>query len=127
MMYTSPGVEQECGYDGCYARCCAGEGCCVMNFTHNGPDKGFVALTPNYPMQKVIAVDLSSQDVGGQLIAQQGAFMASVGKVEIGMSVDCNLKTCCCAGTGLVSIPALRSMRKLVVYLTETRIGSAKD
>jgi uncharacterized protein (AIM24 family) len=75
-----------------------------MNFTHTGerPGKGFVALTPNFPMAKVVPVDLSSPAVNGVLIAQQGAFMASVGDVNIGISLDCNLLRCCCAGTGLV-------------------------
>jgi uncharacterized protein (AIM24 family) len=104
-MYLSPGVEQHVSCDGCCARCLSGEDCFVLNFTHTGdfPGKGFVALTPNFPMAKVVPVDLSSPDVGGVLIAQQGAFMASVGDVEIGISLDCNLLRCCCAGTGLVS------------------------
>jgi len=102
MMYLSPEIEQKCSCDGCLGRCCAGEDCFVMNFTNSSEKKGFVGLTPNFPMQKVVPVDLSSADVGGKLIAQQSAFMASVGKVEIGMSLDCNLKTCCCAGTVMV-------------------------
>ena len=104
MMYLSPGVSQQVSCDGCMARCCAGEDCFVMNFTHSGsmPGKGYVALTPNFPMAKVVPVDLSSPNVNGVLIAQQGAFMASVGDVEIGVSVDCNFLRCCCAGTGLV-------------------------
>lgn len=104
MMYLSPGIKQQVSCDGCMARCCAGEDCCVMNFTHTGehPGKGFVALTPNFPMAKVVPVDLSSPAVNGVLIAQQGAFMASVGDVTIGISLDCNLLRCCCAGTGLV-------------------------
>jgi len=104
MMYLSPGVEQQVSCDGCCARCLAGEDCFVLNFTHSGdqPGKGFVALTPNFPMAKVVPVDLSSPEVGGVLIAQKGAFMASVGDVEIGISFDCNFCRCCCAGTGLV-------------------------
>lgn len=105
-MYLSPEVTQQVSCDGCLARCCAGEDCFVMNFTHSGGstsnNKGYVALTPNYPMAKVVPVDLSSPSVNGVLIAQQGAFMASVGNVEIGVSLDCNLLRCCCAGTGLV-------------------------
>jgi uncharacterized protein (AIM24 family) len=107
MMYLSPEVTQQVSCDGCLARCCAGEDCFVMNFTHSGGstsnNKGYVALTPNFPMAKVVPVDLSSPSVNGVLIAQQGAFMASVGNVEIGVSLDCNLLRCCCAGTGLVS------------------------
>lgn len=102
MMYLSPGISQQVSCDGCMARCCAGEDCFVMNFTHSGSEKGYVALTPNFPMAKVVPVDLSSPSVNGVLIAQQGAFMASVGDVEIGISCDCNLLRCCCAGTGLV-------------------------
>ena len=55
-------------------------------------------------MAKVVPVDMSSPHVNGVLIAQQGSFMASVGDVEIGMSLDCNFMRCCCAGTGLVSM-----------------------
>ena len=102
MMYLSPGVSQQVSCDGCCARCCSGEDCFVMNFTHSGNGKGYVGLTPNFPMAKVVPVDLSSPDVNGVLIAQQGAFMASMGEVEIGISLDCNLLRCCCAGTGLV-------------------------
>jgi uncharacterized protein (AIM24 family) len=105
-MYLSPGVTQQISCEGCWSRCCAGEDCCVVNFTHSGeqPGKGYVALTPNFPMAKVVPVDMSSPYVNGVLIAQQGSFMASVGDVEIGMSVDCNFMRCCCAGTGLVSM-----------------------
>ena len=53
-------------------------------------------------MAKVVPVDMSSPAVGGTLIAQQGAFMASYGDVSIGISCDCNLMRCCCAGLGLV-------------------------
>jgi len=104
MMYMSPGVTQHLSCDGCMGRICAGEDCCVVNFTHSGefPGKGYVALTPNFPMAKVVPVDMSSPAVNGVLIAQQGAFMASVGDVHIGISVDCNFMRCCCAGTGLV-------------------------
>ncbi len=108
MMYLSPGITQQVSCDGCFARCCAGEDCFVMNFTHSNSGtsggKGYVALTPNFPMAKVVPVDLSSPSVNGVLIAQQGAFMASVGDVVIGISLDCNLLRCCCAGTGLVRV-----------------------
>jgi uncharacterized protein (AIM24 family) len=109
MMYISPGVEQSCACEGCCARCLSGEDCCVLNLTHSGqfPGKAFVGLTPSFPMQKVVPVDLSSPHVGGRLIAQQGSFFASVGDVEIGISCDCNLGRCCCAGTGLVSSECL--------------------
>jgi len=104
MMYLSPGVTQQVSCDGCCARCCSGEDCFIMNYTHSGekPGKAFVALTPNFPMAKVVPVDLSSPDVGGVLITQRGSFMASVGAVNIGVSLDFNCKRCCCAGTGLV-------------------------
>lgn len=74
-----------------------------MNFTNDGTsNKAFVALTPNFPTAKVVPVDMSSPHVNGHLIAQQGAFMASYGDVQIGISLDCNFMRCCCAGTGLV-------------------------
>jgi hypothetical protein len=46
-----------------------------VNFTNSGStgNHEFVALTPNFPTAKVVPVDLSSPDVGGKLVAQQGA------------------------------------------------------
>ena len=104
MMYLSEGMTQDVSYEGCFARCCSGESCFVMNFTNDGStgNLGFVAMTPNFPTAKVVPVDLSSPDVNGSLICQQGAFMASYGDVLVTMSTDCNLARCCCAGTGLV-------------------------
>lgn len=105
MMFLSKGMTQTVTCEGFLERCCAGEDCWVVNFTNsgsNGGGKGYVALTPNFPTAKVVPVDLSSPDVGGRLIAQQGAFMASYGDVRIGISLDCNLVRCCCAGLGLV-------------------------
>lgn len=103
MMYLSPGVSQAAGYEGCFERCMAGESCFVLNFTNNGSSETqYAALTPNEPLGKVVPVDLSSPDVNGVLIVQQGSYMASIGDVMIGVSWDFNLKRCCCAGTGLV-------------------------
>jgi len=103
MMYLSSGMKQHATCAGCCARCCSGEDCFVMNFTNSGTgDKAYVALTPNFPTAKVVPVDMSSPHVGGVLICQQGAFMASYGDVQVGISLDCNFLRCCCAGTGLV-------------------------
>lgn len=104
MMYLTDGIEQQATCDGCCARACSGEDCFVMNFINNGStgQAAYVALTPNFPTAKVIPVDLSAPSVDGVLIAQQGAFMASYGDVHIGISLDCNLGRCCCAGTGFV-------------------------
>mmetsp|Transcript_38633 Transcript_38633/g.57437 ORF Transcript_38633/g.57437 Transcript_38633/m.57437 type:complete len:201 (-) Transcript_38633:82-684(-) len=104
MMYLSPGMKQNATCDGCCERCCAGESCFTMNFTNSGEysPTAYAALTPNYPTAKIVPVDMSSPNVGGTLIAQQGAFMASYGDVTIGVSFDCNFLRCCCAGTGLV-------------------------
>mmetsp|Transcript_32349 Transcript_32349/g.74307 ORF Transcript_32349/g.74307 Transcript_32349/m.74307 type:complete len:201 (-) Transcript_32349:95-697(-) len=104
MMYLTSGMHQQVGCDGCLARCCAGEDCCVMNFTNPGHSEnvGFVAMSPNFPTSKVVPVDMKAPHVGGVLITQQGAFMASYGDVHVGISLDCNLLRCCCAGLGLV-------------------------
>eukprot|EP00543_Licmophora_paradoxa_P006672 CAMPEP_0202442644 /NCGR_PEP_ID=MMETSP1360-20130828/2032_1 /ASSEMBLY_ACC=CAM_ASM_000848 /TAXON_ID=515479 /ORGANISM="Licmophora paradoxa, Strain CCMP2313" /LENGTH=254 /DNA_ID=CAMNT_0049058063 /DNA_START=20 /DNA_END=784 /DNA_ORIENTATION=- len=102
MMYLTPGMTQRASCDGCFERLCSGEECCVMNFINEQGGNGYVAMTPNFPMAKVVPIDLSSPEVGGTLIAQQGAFMASYGDVRIGISLDCNFLRCCCAGTGLV-------------------------
>lgn len=104
MMYLSEGMTQHVSCDGCCARCCSGESCWAMNFTNNGgaSNIGFVALTPNFPTAKVVPIDLSSPDVNGSLVCQTGSFMASYGDVQVGISMDCNLARCCCAGTGLI-------------------------
>jgi uncharacterized protein (AIM24 family) len=103
MMFLSGGVTQSASCEGCWARCLSGEDCCVLNFTNHGSSEtGFAAMTPNDPLAKVIPVDLSSPEVGGVLIAQQGSYMASYGDVEIGISCDCNFMRCCCGGAGLV-------------------------
>jgi len=103
MMFLSPGMEQHVSCDGGFERCCSGESCFVMNFTNAGSSSAaYAALTPNFPTAKVIPVNMSSPDVNGTLIAQQGAFMASVGDVHVQMSLDCNFMRCCCGGLGLV-------------------------
>jgi uncharacterized protein (AIM24 family) len=86
---------------GCCQRCCSGEDCCVLNLVAR-TDRQYVALTPNFPTSKVVPVDLSSPDVGGTLVCQRGAFMASCGDVQVGISLDWNFVRCCCGGLGLV-------------------------
>lgn len=103
MMYLTPGVTQHATCDGCCERCLSGEDCFVLNFTNTGgSDVGYAAMTPNEPLGKVIPVDLSSKDVGGVLIVQQGTYMASYGDVNLGISWDCNFMRCCCGGAGLI-------------------------
>ena len=102
MMYLTPGMTQQANCEGFCARCCSGESCCVINFTNTSNKEAYAALTPNFPTAKVVPVDLSSPNVNGSLITQQGAFMASHGEVEVGISLDCNLTRCCCGGMGLV-------------------------
>jgi uncharacterized protein (AIM24 family) len=103
MMFLTPGVKQNATCEGCCSRMLAGEDCCVLNFTNKGSSGiGYAALTPNEPLGKVIPIDLSSPDVGGTLIAQQGTYMASYGDVEVGVSFDCKCCRCCCGGVGLV-------------------------
>lgn len=103
MMYLAPGVTQMASCEGCCERCLAGEDCCVLNFTNTRDmEVSYAALTPNDPMGKVIPVDLSSANVNGTLIVQQGAYMASYGEVDVGISLDCNFMRCCCGGVGLV-------------------------
>jgi uncharacterized protein (AIM24 family) len=96
MMYLTSGVRSavSCDPASSLGRCCSGEACCVVHFTNTGAgggggdNKGYVALCPNFPTSKVIPVDMSSPHVGGKLIAQQGAFMASYGDVTIATSFD---------------------------------------
>jgi uncharacterized protein (AIM24 family) len=102
MMYLSPGVTQRASCEGCCLRCIAGESCCVLNFINSGSSEvQFAALTPNEPLGKVVPVDLSSPEVNGTLIVQTGGYMGSIGDVSVGVSWDCNIVRCCCAGTGL--------------------------
>ena len=103
MMYLSPGVTQTATCDGCCERCLSGEDCFVLNFTNSGDSEvAYAAMSPNEPLGKVVPVDLSSPDVGGKLIVQQGAYMGSYDDVNVGVSFDCNLLRCCCGGAGLV-------------------------
>lgn len=104
MMYLTAGVTQTATCDGCCVRCLSGESCFVMNFNNSGSNGeiGYAAMTPNDPLAKVIPVDMAAPEVGGTLIAQQGAFMASYGDVHISISLDCNFCRCCCGGVGLV-------------------------
>lgn len=103
MMYMSSGVDPHVTYEGCFGRACSGECCYAVNYTNSGSSENtsYLSLTPNFPTMKVVPVDLSSPDVNGKLIAQQGAFMASYGDVEVNVSFDCSC-TALCAGTGLV-------------------------
>lgn len=102
MMYLSNGVAQSASCEGCCERMCSGEHCCVMNFTKRTDDGGpsYCALTPNFPTSKVVPIDMKA--VGGTLICQQGAFMASSGDVRVRISLDCNCLRCCCGGLGMV-------------------------
>lgn len=101
MMYLSSGVSQSTTCDGCCERMCSGESCCVMHFTKDSDGSpSYCALTPNFPTSKVIPIDMKA--VGGTLICQQGAFMASSGDVHVRMSLDCNFMRCCCGGLGMV-------------------------
>jgi len=102
MMYLTSGMKQRASFEGCCARMCSGEDCCVLNLVATSSDASYAALCPNYPTAKIVPVDMSSPAVGGSLIAQKGAFMASYGDVSIGISFDCNFMRCCCAGLGLV-------------------------
>mmetsp|Transcript_4262 Transcript_4262/g.12240 ORF Transcript_4262/g.12240 Transcript_4262/m.12240 type:complete len:316 (+) Transcript_4262:280-1227(+) len=103
MMYlTSPiRMTVNCGGN-CFGRLCGGEDCCILNFTNETNQVGYAALTTNDPLAKVVPVEMSSPEVAGTLIVQQGAYMASYGSVEISFDCDCNLVRCCCGGMGLV-------------------------
>jgi uncharacterized protein (AIM24 family) len=105
MVYFTDGTKATVSCEGFCGRCCAGEACYVVNYANDGRHSdraAYVGLSPTFPTAKVVPVDLSSADVGGSLICQQGAFMASYGDVTIASSFDFNLKRCCCAGLGLV-------------------------
>jgi len=104
MMYLSDPISMKvsCGLDW-FGRCCGGESCCVLNFRNKSKDKvGYAGLVTNEPLAKVIPVELNSPAVGGSLIVQQGAYMASYGEVKITFDCDCNIVRCCCGGMGLV-------------------------
>lgn len=105
MMFLSAGLKPALVYEGCCSRCISGESCCVVSYINSGAggkNTAYAALTPNFPTSKVVPVDLSSIDVNGSLITQQGAFMASYGDVHVTHSFDCNFMRCCCAGLGLI-------------------------
>ena len=102
MLFLTNGVKQHITYEGCCARCCAGESCCVVHFTNVADEPAYAAVSPNFPTAKVVPVNLASPHVNGVLIAQQGSFLASSGIVTIGVSMDWNCMRCCCSGLGLV-------------------------
>lgn len=105
MVYLSSGISQSVTYEGCMERCCSGESCFILNYNNNGSNtniNSYAALTPSFPTSKIIPIDLSSSNVNGTLITQQGAFMASYGDVRVGVSLDFNIVRCCCGGLGLV-------------------------
>jgi uncharacterized protein (AIM24 family) len=102
MFYLSDGVSQRISFDDCFKRCCTGEDCCVVDFVNTGSQSAFTSLTPSFPTAKVVPVDLSSPHVGGSLIAQKSAFMASYGDVRIQVDLDCNFLRCCCGGMGMI-------------------------
>lgn len=105
MMYLTPGMSQTVSCAGCCARSCSGESCWVVNFTNSGShgsSVAYAALTTTFPTAKVIPVNLTDPNVNGSLICQQSAYMAGLGDVQVGVSLDFNCLRCCCAGTGLV-------------------------
>jgi len=104
MMYLTDGVRQSVNCNECCNRCCTGEDCCTLALTNTGSTglDGFAALTPNFPMAKVVPVNLAAPEVGGTLIAQSGAYMAAIGQVSVQVSWDCNLGRCCCGGMGMI-------------------------
>lgn len=102
-MYRSGGITADTGYEGCFARCCAGESCCSVKYTNTGGSNNeVIAITPNFPSAKLIPVDLSDPNIGGTLLSQGGAYVAHLGDVEVGMDLDCNPSRACCGGTGFI-------------------------
>ena len=99
MMYLSEQVQMQvtCGADW-FGRCCSGENCCVLNFENHSSETGVASLVSNVPLAKVVPIELNSPSVGGSLIVQSGAYMASYGDVQVGFDCDCNLTRCCCGG-----------------------------
>lgn len=104
LLYMSSGMKPDASYEGCFGRTCSGEACYALKFTNEGgsENRALLALTPSFPTSKVVPVNLSDPSVGGKLIADTGAFMASYGDVTVDVSFDCNFCRACCAGTNLV-------------------------
>lgn len=99
MMVMSDFMSSSMKCTGC-GTCLTGEGCCLSTYTNNSEnrDKGFIALTPNYPA-KIVPVDLSK--LGGSLITLAGSYMASFNDVNIESNCDVGFN-CCCGGLGMV-------------------------
>ena len=99
MMYLSDPIDMNvsCGSDW-FGRCCGGESCCVLNFTNSQNQTGYAGLVTNSPLAKVVPIEMGSPAVGGHLIVQSGAYMASFGEVHLTYDCDCNLARCCCGG-----------------------------
>lgn len=76
MMYLSPQVEMLASYAGCWNRCCGGESCFILNYTNKETSQtGYAALVPSDPLAKVVPIELSSPEIGGCLIVQQGTIL----------------------------------------------------
>jgi len=102
MMYMSNGMKPRVSYEGCWSRVCSGECCYAVNYDNSSDEeKAFLALTPNFPTAKVVPVELKSKDIGGELVASLGAYMASSGEVHVGTSCDCSC-TAIFSGTGFI-------------------------
>jgi len=104
MMYLSDPISMKvsCGADW-FGRCCGGESCCVLNFNNTTENEvGYAGLVTDAPLAKVVPIEMNDPTVGGSLIVQSGAYMASYGEIQITYDCDCNLMRCCCAGMGLV-------------------------
>ena len=55
-----------------------------------------------YRSTKIIPIKFGTHVGSGRsLIAQPGVYMTELGDVDVGCSLDCSLRTCCCAGLGI--------------------------
>jgi uncharacterized protein (AIM24 family) len=104
LMHMDPRITPNTSFACSCGRACAGESQWSSTFTNKTSSPLVVGLTPNTPA-KVVPIDLTTILAGGakSLRFQQGAWMASIGKVNLSIGTQCNPCRCCCAGQGAVS------------------------
>mmetsp|Transcript_7027 Transcript_7027/g.17994 ORF Transcript_7027/g.17994 Transcript_7027/m.17994 type:complete len:309 (-) Transcript_7027:196-1122(-) len=96
-----PGVS--CSPVSCCGRCISGESCCLATFQNTDELKAVIALTPSFP-GKVVPIELIRDDgtPGRKFRLKNGTFFVGLTDAEVGFDLDCNPRTCCCAGQGCV-------------------------
>lgn len=90
-IYAAPACTISCG------RFWTGESNLQVTFENHGHDPEIIGLTPIYPA-KVVPLHLAD----GNMTCRKNSYMCGVGDVKIGFDCDCNPRTNCVGGLGMV-------------------------